>query len=283
MRTIWERFENALGTAITHVTTSSVTTRRYTIHVEGNAMTIDAEYAGAGVLCLSCASLLPSDDSRALLRSNWESRFWKAAFSHRVVIAQTEIFADDFEDARAIICGLRSLASPTAAEESPVPNHATSFVTTDHLRLRRLRASLLADLTNPAETNDGGFSYPVQPSGSSTSFNLRCLPVEDHRLRITAPLDHQYVSNVETMHYLLCRNRDLVGCRTALDPGGIPHLVADIPFSAIEREGASRRMDLLADNLFDLRHAVSLRDPQVSQLYHHIHIQKGEVPHGHIA
>jgi hypothetical protein len=84
--------------------------------------------------------------------------------------------------------------------------------------------------------------------------------------------------------YLVRRNRDLVGCKTGLDPTGVPFLISDILLSSIEHEGAARRLTLFAECLGELRPIHGLHDPGVRNLYHHItNHQQGDIQHGYIA
>lgn len=272
-------FDSALGEIASPRVFHNVRGRQYTVEFNGNRFDVNAQLVHHDMLRLT----LPLNESvcsrEDMLKANGRSPFWKFTLSDTGTVLQTEIFTDEFEHAREIICSISSTQECLngRTDRAPVASEG------DDLRIKRLRFALEANVPKSVRSNDGSYVMEVQHAGAKSNCQIRCGSMAAQQImELKALVSSGRIETDAARHFLLRRCEVLSGCRATLDADGLSHVVAFIPYSTIENGDVARRYELLLEGLFQLRHVESLNDRKVSHIYQQLNM-KGETHYGNHA
>jgi hypothetical protein len=207
-----------------------------------------------------------------MLKANGRSPFWKFTLPDTNAVLQAEMFADEFEHARTILCSISSAQEFLNGKTDGAPVASDSTQAGDDLRMKRMRFALEAGVLKSVRSDDGSYVMEVRHAGSN--YQIRCRTIATQQImELKGLISPRKIETDAARHFLLQHCGDLSGCRTTLDADGLPYVVAFIPYSTIENGYVARRYELLLEGLFQVRHVESLNDRKVSHIYQQLNMK----------
>ncbi len=274
MKTIWERFDSALGEIASQTVFYNTRGRQYTVVSDGRSYAVEARQVYHDMLRLTLSLNTNGHTCIDMLKANGRSPFWKFTLPDTNAVLQAEVFADEFEHAREIICDISSAQDFLNGKTDRAPVASDSKQIGDDLRMKRMRFALEAGALKSVRSNDGSYVMELRHAGANSNYQIRCRTIATQQImEMKGLISLRIVETDAARHFLLRRCVDLSGCRATLDADGLSYVVAFIPFSTIENGNVARRYELLLEGLFQLRHVESLNDRKVSHIYQQLNMK----------